>query len=181
MLLYLCRPALSDLENKLSENMKQLTSLQQFVNELAAKQSYNPNEDHTAAESELQKQLDIFLETVKTFNAIYTKEICPWTHMMELPQLHGLGPAANRLLESYKLLLKLLRSLRNLRDSYAAVATGSDMVSEDGAAGDSSSVAKLISECEDGLVQLNHDLSVISASRSRQLGGLSTEDALTKF
>ncbi|KAH7291537.1 hypothetical protein KP509_29G020800 [Ceratopteris richardii] len=174
-------PALSDLENKLSENMKQLTSLQQFVNELAAKQSYNPNEDHTAAESELQKQLDIFLETVKTFNAIYTKEICPWTHMMELPQLHGLGPAANRLLESYKLLLKLLRSLRNLRDSYAAVATGSDMVSEDGAAGDSSSVAKLISECEDGLVQLNHDLSVISASRSRQLGGLSTEDALTKF
>ena len=27
--------------------------------------------------------------------------------MMEIPQLHGLGPAANRLLESYKLLLKV--------------------------------------------------------------------------
>eukprot|EP00250_Pteridium_aquilinum_P007780 c17433_g1_i2 orf=103-1131(+) len=175
-------PALLDLENKLSDNMKQLASLQQFVNELAAKQSYNPNEDHTAAESQLQGQLEMFLETVKSFNTIYTKEICPWTHMMELPQLHGLGPAANRLLESYKLLLKLLRSLRNLRDSYAAVATGSDMPNDDGTAStDSSSVSKLISECEDALVLLNHDLSVISASRSRQLGALSTDDTLTKF
>ena len=31
----------------------------------------------------------------------------PWTHMMEVPQLHGFGPAANRLLEAYKMLLKL--------------------------------------------------------------------------
>ncbi|XP_028089092.1 uncharacterized protein LOC114289545 [Camellia sinensis] len=38
---------------------------------------------------------------------IYTKEIRPWTHMMEVPLLHGFGPAANRLLEAYKTLLKL--------------------------------------------------------------------------
>ncbi|KAM5551062.1 hypothetical protein ABKV19_027438 [Rosa sericea] len=37
---------------------------------------------------------------------IYTKEIRPWTHMMEVPQLHGFGPAANRLLAAYKMLLK---------------------------------------------------------------------------
>ncbi len=35
------------------------------------------------------------------------QEIRPWTHMMEVPQLHGLGPAASRLLDSYKLLLKV--------------------------------------------------------------------------
>ena len=27
--------------------------------------------------------------------------------MMEVPQLHGFGPAANRLLEAYKMLLKV--------------------------------------------------------------------------
>ncbi|CAL5349394.1 unnamed protein product [Camellia sinensis] len=37
---------------------------------------------------------------------IYTKEIRPWTHMMEVPLLHGFGPAANHLLEAYKTLLK---------------------------------------------------------------------------
>lgn len=36
-----------------------------------------------------------------------SQEIRPWTHMMELPQLHGLGPAASRLLDSYKLLLQV--------------------------------------------------------------------------
>lgn len=35
------------------------------------------------------------------------QEIRPWTHMMEVPQLHGFGPAANRLLEAYKMLLKV--------------------------------------------------------------------------
>lgn len=176
-------PALSDLENKLSENMKQLASLQQFVNELAAKQNYNPDEDHTAAEAQLQMHLETFLETVKAFNTIYTKEICPWTHKMELPQLHGLGPAANRLLESYKLLLKLLRSLRNLRDSYAAVAAGSDLPNDDDIApsAESNSISKLISECEDALVLLNQDLNIISASRARELGGLSTDEHLRKF
>lgn len=176
-------PALPDLENKLSENMKQLASLQQFVNELAAKQSYNPNEDHTVAEAQLRMQLETFLETVKSFNAIYTKEICPWTHMMDLPQLHGLGPAANRLLESYKLLLKLLRSLKNLRDSYAAVAAGSDLSNDDGVAptADANSVSKLISECEDSLVLLNHDLNIISASRTRETSSVTTEEDLRKF
>eukprot|EP00249_Psilotum_nudum_P005004 c18497_g1_i2 orf=312-1316(+) len=158
-------PVLSDLENRLSEHLKQHESLQKVVDEMAAKQSYNPNEDYTEAVSQLRMHLETFLETVKAFNIMYTKEICPWTHMMELPQLHGLGPAANRLLESYKLLLKLLRSLRNLRDSYAAVAAGSDTVG-DGST-DANSVAKLISECEDALIHLNHDLNVISTSYTR--------------
>ncbi|KAL3565166.1 hypothetical protein D5086_033212, partial [Populus alba] len=35
------------------------------------------------------------------------KEIRPWTHMMEVPQLHGFGLAANRLLEAYKMLWKV--------------------------------------------------------------------------
>jgi hypothetical protein len=35
------------------------------------------------------------------------QEIRPWTHMMDVPQLHGLGPAANRLLDSYGQLLKV--------------------------------------------------------------------------
>ena len=35
------------------------------------------------------------------------QEIRPWTHMMEVPQLHGFGPAANRLLEAYKMLWKV--------------------------------------------------------------------------
>lgn len=30
-----------------------------------------------------------------------------WTHMMEVPQLHGFGPASNRLLEAYQMLLKV--------------------------------------------------------------------------
>ncbi|KAH0896111.1 hypothetical protein HID58_045679 [Brassica napus] len=34
-------------------------------------------------------------------------EIRPWTHMMEVPQLHGFRSAANRLLEAYNMLLKL--------------------------------------------------------------------------
>lgn len=37
----------------------------------------------------------------------HLQEIRPWTHMMEVPQLHGFGPAANRLLEAYKMLLKV--------------------------------------------------------------------------
>ena len=38
------------------------------------------------------------------------QEIRPWTHMMDVPQLHGLGPAANRLLESYSQLLKVIHT-----------------------------------------------------------------------
>lgn len=38
---------------------------------------------------------------------LVVQEIRPWTHMMEVPQLHGFGPAANRLLEAYKMLLKV--------------------------------------------------------------------------
>ncbi|XP_073262874.1 AUGMIN subunit 7-like isoform X2 [Populus alba] len=53
-----------------------------------------------------QAHLESFLEIARSFNAIYTKEIRPWTHMMEVPQLHGFGLAANRLLEAYKMLWK---------------------------------------------------------------------------
>ena len=79
--------------------------------------------------------------------------------------------------------MQLLRSLRNLRDSYAAVAAGSDFSNEDNSTTpmDANSVSKLIAECEDALVLLNHDLSVISASRSRDLGGPTNEDPLRNF
>ncbi|KAL7238325.1 hypothetical protein ACSBR2_004431 [Camellia fascicularis] len=85
--------------------------------------------------------LESFLETARSFNMIYTKEIRPWTHMMEVPQLHGFGPAANRLLEAYKTLLKFLGNLRNLRDAHAAMAVGSSET----ITGQLSSVTRIIS------------------------------------
>ncbi|GMH28284.1 hypothetical protein Nepgr_030127 [Nepenthes gracilis] len=104
----LCRPDISNLGLKLSELSKKLLSLQQNVDDLASKHAYNPDEDSAAVECQLRSHLESFLETARSFNLIYTKEIRPWTHMMEVPQLHGFGPAANRLLEAYKLLLKVL-------------------------------------------------------------------------
>nr|XP_028955040.1 AUGMIN subunit 7-like [Malus domestica] len=86
--------------------------------------------------------------------------------MMEVPQLHGFGPAANRLLEAYKMLLKFLGNLRNLRDSYAALAVGSS----DSVAGEPSSVTRIISECESALTFLNRDLGILSASIAREQG-----------
>ncbi|CAL5382390.1 unnamed protein product [Camellia sinensis] len=93
-------------------------------------------------------------------------EIRPWTHMMEVPQLHGFGPAANRLLEAYKMLLKFLGNLRNLRDSHAAVAVWSSET----IAGEPSSVTRIISECESALTLLNRDLGILSASIARVQG-----------
>ncbi|PRQ43571.1 putative plant AUGMIN subunit 7 protein [Rosa chinensis] len=69
--------------------------------------AYNPHEEYEDVESTLCSHLESFLETARSFNMICTKEIHPWTHMMEVPQLHGFGPAANRLLEAYKMLLKV--------------------------------------------------------------------------
>ncbi|XP_045801273.1 AUGMIN subunit 7-like isoform X1 [Trifolium pratense] len=93
------------------------------------------------------------------------KEIRPWTHMMEVPQLHGFGPAASRLLEAYKMLLKFLRNLRNLRDSHGALAFGYSETSEG-----PSSVTKIISECESALTDLNRGLRILSTSIARQQG-----------
>ncbi|KAJ7526047.1 hypothetical protein O6H91_17G079300 [Diphasiastrum complanatum] len=163
-------PDISDLESRLSDHMKHLADLQQVVNDLATKQSYNPNEEHEDAELELRLQLESFLETAKAFDLIYTKEIRPWTSTMELPQLHGLGPAAHRLLESYKSLLKLLRNLRNIRDSHAAVAAISEVAGDEDSsttAAESPSLETLVSECESALTELNHGLGILSASRAR--------------
>ncbi|KAK9191132.1 hypothetical protein WN943_019743 [Citrus x changshan-huyou] len=99
-------------------------------------------------------------------NYAFIAEIRPWTHMMEVPQLHGFGPAANRLLEAYKMLLKFLGNLRNLRDSHAALAIGSSET----VAGEPSSVTRIISECESALTFLNRDLSILSASIARERG-----------
>ncbi|KAK9939644.1 hypothetical protein M0R45_016334 [Rubus argutus] len=67
--------------------------------ELAADHSYNPDEEYAEMESTLRLHLESFLKSTRSFNMIYTKEIRPWTHMMEVPQLYGFGPAANHLLE----------------------------------------------------------------------------------
>jgi hypothetical protein len=140
-------------------------NLQQKVDDLASKHAYNPDEEYTEVESQLRAHLESFLETARTFNMIYTKEIRPWTHMMEVPQLHGFGPAANRLLEAYKMLLKFLGNLQNLRDSHAALAFGSSETS-----GGPSSVSRIISECESEMTVINRDLGILSASIAREHG-----------
>ncbi|PIA36221.1 hypothetical protein AQUCO_03400261v1 [Aquilegia coerulea] len=157
-------PDISELELKLSEHTKKLSSLQQVVDDLASKYAYNPDEDYAEVESQLREHLETFLETAKSFNLIYNKEIRPWTHMMEVPQLHGFGPAANRLLEAYKMLLKFLWNLRNLRDSHAAVAAGSS----ESSISKPSSITKIIAECESALTYLNRDLGILSASVARE-------------
>ncbi|KAJ8763154.1 hypothetical protein K2173_025539 [Erythroxylum novogranatense] len=159
-------PDVSELEAKLTEQSKILSNLQQKVDDLASKHAYNPDEEYTEVEAKLRAYLESFLETARSFNLIYTKEIRPWTHMMEVPQLHGFGPAANRLLEAYKMLLKFLGNLRNLRDSYAALSVGSSET----IAGEPSSVTRIISECESALTFLNRDLGILSASIAREQG-----------
>lgn len=156
-------PDISDLEKQLATQSSRLSSLQEMVDDLASKHSYNPDEDYAEVDMKLRAHLESFLETARSFNTIYTKEIRPWTHMMEVPQLHGFGPAANRLLEAYKMLLKFLGNLRNLRDSHAAVAVGSSET----ISGQPSSVARIISECESALTFLNRDLGILSASIAR--------------
>ncbi|XP_022747909.1 AUGMIN subunit 7-like, partial [Durio zibethinus] len=163
---FVCRPDVSELESKLSEQSKILSNLQQKVDDLASKHAYNPDEEYMEVESKLRAHLDSFLETARSFNTIYTKEIRPWTHMMEVLQLHGFGPAANRLLEAYKMLLKFLGNLRSLRDSHAALAVGSSET----VAGEPSPVTRIISECESALIVLNHDLGILSASIAREKG-----------
>nr|XP_034912380.1 AUGMIN subunit 7-like [Populus alba] len=163
---HICRPDVSELETKLAEQSKILQSLQQKIDDLASKHAYNPDEEYSEVESHLRAHLESFLETARSFNVIYTKEIRPWTHIMEVPQLHGFGPAANRLLKAYKMLWKFLGNLRNLRDSHAALAVGSSETK----AGEPSSVTRIISECESALTFLNRDLGILSASISREKG-----------
>ncbi|KAI8545638.1 hypothetical protein RHMOL_Rhmol07G0055400 [Rhododendron molle] len=163
---FTCRPAISDLEKQLAEQSNRFLNLQVMVGDLASKHAYNPDEDYAEVEAKLREHLESFLETARSFNTIYTKEIRPWTHMMEVPQLHGFGPAANRLLEAYKMLLKFLGNLRNLRDAHAAVAVGSSET----ITGEPSSVARIISECESALTFLNRDLGILSASIAREQG-----------
>lgn len=160
-------PDISDLEKQLADQSNKLLNLQEMVDDLAAKHAYNPDEDYSDMVAKLRAHLQSFLEIARSFNMVYTKEIRPWTHMMEVPQLHGFGPAANRLLEAYKMLLKFLGNLRNLRDSHAAVSVGSPET----IAGEPSSVTRIISECESALTFLNLDLGILSASIAREQGG----------
>lgn len=160
-------PDVAELETKLAEQSKILLNLQQKVDDLASKYAYNPDEEYAEVEMQLRGHLQAFLETARSFNTIYTKEIRPWTHMMEVPQLHGFGPAANRLLEAYKMLLKFLGNLRNLRDSHAALGVGSSETVN----GEPSSVMRIITECETALTFLNRDLGILSASIAREQSG----------
>ncbi|KAK1263930.1 hypothetical protein QJS04_geneDACA009548 [Acorus gramineus] len=126
-------PDVPELELKLSENMKNLSSLQQKVQELASKYPYNPNEEYVETELNLRAQLEYFLETARAFNLIYTK---------------------------------FLGNLRNIRDSHAAVAVGSNSTVDT----PSSSVTRIIVECESALTFLNRDLGILSASVAREQG-----------
>ncbi|XP_074273043.1 AUGMIN subunit 7 isoform X2 [Silene latifolia] len=163
-------PDIADLESKLAELSKKQLTLQQNVDDLASKHPYNPDEDYADAERKLRSHLETFLDTARSFNTIYTKEIRPWTHMMEVPQLHGFGPAANRLLEAYKMLLKFLGNLRSLRDSHDTVKAGSSET----VGGEPSSVVRIISECESALTLLNRDLGILSTSIARERGELTS-------
>ncbi|KAI3676785.1 hypothetical protein L1987_86398 [Smallanthus sonchifolius] len=166
-------PDISDLEKQLTGQSSRLLSLQEMVDDLASKHSYDPNEDYAEADLKLRAHLESFLETARSFNTIYNKEIRPWTHMMEVPQLHGFGPAANHLLEAYKVVLKvfthlvfqwqLLGDMKNVRNSHAAVAVGSSET----ISGQPSSMSRIIYECESALTFLNHDLGILSASKAR--------------
>ncbi|CAM6120158.1 unnamed protein product [Calypogeia fissa] len=165
-------PDIAELESKLVDHAKEVSHLQLVVNNLSSKHKYNPNEDYVEAEAVLRTQLEAFLESAKSFKAIYMKEIRPWTHMMELPQLHGLGPAASRLLDSYKLLLQFLYNLKGLRESHVAVAAGTEGSSdEDGGSfnAEQTLLGNLVTECEQALIALNSGLSILSASQARIL------------
>ncbi|KAJ6854996.1 hypothetical protein NC651_039847 [Populus alba x Populus x berolinensis] len=166
-------PDVSELETKLAEQSKILLNLQQKVNDLASKHAYNPDEEYAEVESQLQAHLESFLEIARSFNVIYTKEIRLWTHMMEVPQLHGFGLAANRLLEAYKMLWKVsqhhflffmfifLKEI--LRDSHSALAIGSSETKV-------APVPRIISECESALTFFNRDLGILSASIVHEQG-----------
>ncbi|KAF2563804.1 hypothetical protein F2Q70_00014434 [Brassica cretica] len=148
-------PDVSEPETKLSEQAKILSNLQQKVDDLAAMHAYNPDEEYAEVESELRARLELFLETARAFNTIYTK-------------LHGFAPAANSSLEAYNMLLKFLGNLKNLRDSHAALSIGS---SGGTVAGEPpSSVNRIVSECEAVLTVLNRDLGILSASIAREQG-----------
>lgn len=71
---------------------------------------------------------------------------------------------------SCSVLMQFLGNMRNLRDSYAAVAVGSSET----VAGQPSPVTRIISECESALTFLNRDLGILSASIAREQGEGST-------
>nr|CAD1832788.1 unnamed protein product [Ananas comosus var. bracteatus] len=71
--LFSCRPDISELEAKRLEYTKKMSNLQQMVQDLASKYEYNPNEEYAETELKLRQHLESFLETVRSFNLIYTR------------------------------------------------------------------------------------------------------------
>lgn len=69
--------------------------------------------------------------------------------------------------------LQLLRNLQKMRDSYSAVAAGSDIANNDSlsATAEESSLVKLVAECEEALLLLNNGLSILSLSLERDFSG----------
>ncbi|KAM3352878.1 hypothetical protein ACQJBY_024210 [Aegilops geniculata] len=128
-------------------------------------QSIYPLPDIAELELKLSEYAKKMSNLQQMVQELASKEIHPWTHMMEVPQLHGFGPAANRLLEAYNTLLKFLGNLRSLRDSYTAMAAGSLSNSSE-----PSSVTKIISDCESALTFLNNSLAILSTSVAREQG-----------
>ncbi|KAJ0502606.1 putative HAUS augmin-like complex subunit 7 [Helianthus annuus] len=66
-------PDISDLEKQLASQSSRLSSLQEMVDDLASKHSYNPDEDYAEVDMKLRAHLESFLETARSFNTIYTK------------------------------------------------------------------------------------------------------------
>ncbi|KAF5725684.1 hypothetical protein HS088_TW23G00411 [Tripterygium wilfordii] len=116
-----------------------------------------------------EKQAIIFSEECKLFPAdVQIQYIYP---LPDVSELETKVAEQSKILSSLQqkvddLASKFLGNMRNLRDSYAALAVGSSET----VAGEPSSVTRIISECESALTFLNRDLGILSASIVRQQG-----------
>ncbi|GBG70111.1 hypothetical protein CBR_g5742 [Chara braunii] len=172
-------PPISALESQLAEYSKEVDHLHQLVNELAKKRIYNANEHSAIADKDVQEKLALFIETARTFNVVFTKEIQPWTHRMERPQLHGLGPASKHIRDCYETLMRLLRGLRTIKDS--CMALGGGMPADSGgrevsspmgpaiSAKSLSLLTRLSNECEEALKVLKDGERILAQAMPRYM------------
>ncbi|KAH9771130.1 AUGMIN subunit 7 [Citrus sinensis] len=120
---FICRPDVSELETKLSEQSKILLNLQQKVTDLASKHAYNPDEDYAEVESQLRAHLESFLETARTFNTIYTKVVpCSQLYMISIEILCYLA-------SRFKLEHDKLKEFSPIPLNYAFIAVKMDLFS----------------------------------------------------
>ncbi|KAG5540085.1 hypothetical protein RHGRI_020351 [Rhododendron griersonianum] len=139
-------PAISDLEKQLTEQSNRFLNLQEMVGDLASKISDGCGCDQFVFSHAYNPDEDYAEVEAKLRD-----------------HLESFLETARSFNTIYT---KFLGNLRNLRDAHAAVAVGSSET----IAGEPSSVARIISECESALTFLNRDLGILSASIARDQG-----------